>query len=71
MKRRHFKAIAEGLRNAKPRKEIINPELSAMEYSYRLYQWRLGVSVMADVCQSMNSEFNRDKFLKACEFSEE
>jgi hypothetical protein len=55
--KKHFKALAEALRAEKPQ-ENWDPN--------KRIQWSLDVRAVADVCQRMNPNFDRDRFNTAC-----
>lgn len=58
MTKKHFEALAIALQECKP---LGGKQLKA---------WRISVEAIADVCQSTNKFFKRDRFLAACGFSE-
>ena len=57
MTKKHFTALAEALRFERPSKRSVN----------KMVQWKLGCKAVADVCKRYNSNFDYDKFIKACE----
>lgn len=57
MSRKHFQAIANELKYIKP-----DPD----DGIHVMAQWRVTVTVMADVCSQFNSAFDRQRFLDAC-----
>lgn len=62
MQRRHFELIAEAMKRSKP------PRLGmiADEQHIARAQWETCVSELATQCKLANSNFNRDRFLRAC-----
>ena len=64
MSRRNYVKFAEAMKFHKPIK-------GSPGFDGRLYQWRLDVSVMADVFYADNPRFDRDRFLRAVNFSDE
>ena len=57
MTRKHFEAIAAMLAESKP--------IWVGKAQSRI-QWEADCNAMADVCQSFNSRFNKETFIKAC-----
>lgn len=56
MTRKHFEALAKALR------EVGTQDIGAVAYS----QWALDVATIADVCERFNPQFDRERFIKAC-----
>ena len=62
MTKKHFKALAERLKQNEPEKfEGVGLGVTA---SYM--QWRRDCQAVADVCSSANILFDHDRFLEAC-----
>ena len=59
MRPKHFDALAAALHAAKPQ-AFIDPMPA-------LWQWQLDCERVADACALFNSNFNRARFLGACE----
>lgn len=60
MTRKHFRAIAEALRESHPGFEVSH------EANVQLRQWRCTVVCIAKVCASFNPAFDRGRFVDAC-----
>ena len=56
MSRKHFNSIAQALANIRP-----------IGASSLRVDWLRSVKAIADQCQSLNSRFDRSKFIIACE----
>jgi hypothetical protein len=61
MSRKHFIALAEALKHEKPSKNW---------NANKMAQWKLDVKAIADVCCEFNNNFDRSRFLSACEYEE-
>jgi hypothetical protein len=59
MTRKHFIALADALRSARPLKPINPNVLTDMAES----QWDVDCRKIADVCRQFNPYFQREKFL--------
>lgn len=57
MQKRHFEAIAAGLRQA-------IPHVESGTVAWR--QWHRAVIALADVCENANDGFDRERFYFAC-----
>ena len=68
MSRKHFQAIAASLANSKPC--ILAPvgHKDRVKQMRHLEQWRIDVLAMVAVCRQFNSNFNKDRFLGACNY---
>lgn len=53
MTKKHFIALADGLRNEKPNENWLN----------KMVQWHMDVNAIADVCAASNPRFNRERWL--------
>lgn len=62
MTRKHFEALAYGLRRQRPERDEYSPEA----YTERLLEWQRCVKAMADVCRQFNGLFDRERFIDAC-----
>jgi len=71
MTRRNFEALANHLKNSRPMRACLTSPRAIDDYSSRLYQWRLSISVVADACRESNPRFKRDLFLRASGFNED
>ena len=60
MTKKHFKALAEELRNTRPIGTYIDR-----------FQWQRDVNAVAKVCGMSNPNFDEDRFLTACGFWED
>ena len=67
MTRKHFKAIADALASNKPKLSDFGPAYEN-EYECQLGQWRADVMAMVAVCRQFNSNFNKNRFLEACDY---
>ena len=56
MTKKHFEALADALSKSRPIESIA------------LAQWDQSVRDVARVCADSNSQFDRDKFVEACEW---
>jgi hypothetical protein len=65
MTRKHYKIIAEALAESKPDSKV---SLSVDLYKIRLDTWISVVLTVTAHLMAANSNFNRDKFLKACKY---
>ena len=61
MTRKHFQAIADSLRDAKP-PHMGDPAV----YKVKLEQWGRTCERMADTMRGFNPNFDRERFLSAC-----
>jgi hypothetical protein len=57
MTRRHFRALAQALRNTRPGENWD---------ANKRAQWNLDVKAVLDICASENSNFDRHRFIEAC-----
>lgn len=65
MTRKHFQLIADAMKATMPIRGEQMPA-SIVNHNCRMAQWKNDCKAMADVCQSMNSNFDRTRFLSAC-----
>ena len=65
MTRKHFVKLAEVLRKLKP--ERVDTEIQIGQYN----MWEDCVEETATMCKQLNSRFDRDRFMIACEYLEE
>ena len=70
MTRKHFITLAKALKCTRPQRYygVVPPDDT---YEVRLRIWRKCNEAVADVCQSTNTRFDRDKFLAACGFDKD
>jgi hypothetical protein len=57
MTRKHFQLIADHLNYTRP---------EASWCPNKRLQWKMDVKAIANACQASNSNFDRERFLKAC-----
>jgi hypothetical protein len=57
LERRHFKFLADTLKDCKP---------LGTEHDMEVIQWRVTVRDFAAACYRTNTNFNRERFLTAC-----
>lgn len=65
MTRKHFEDLAKRLASMKPTDRACSPE--AFDKAYGLWEWFCEET--ADFCESHNDNFNRKRFLEACEYT--
>ena len=62
MTRKHFEAIARGLRSCRP--DLTTHGRGALTSALRV--WRVACCRVADACGESNPRFRRETFLSAC-----
>lgn len=60
MNKRHFIAIAKMFAVTRPVKGI------HIHYNESLAQWTVDIQHIADVCEMFDPQFNRSRFIEAC-----
>lgn len=65
MTQKHFQMLADGLKATWPQPEP-DETVDSRSYIGRANQWHRDVRIIADVCKSVNVNFDRDKFYAAC-----
>jgi len=63
MTRKHFNALAIALAYIRPETQVEGRNYDAGKAE----GWGEAVEAVADVCQSQNRQFDRDRFVTACE----
>lgn len=65
MTKKHFIALADAIRSAKPTYVGIDTECrqAVLEYTIRAAQWQRGVNALADFCMGQNARFMRGRWL--------
>lgn len=59
MTRKHFQALADAMKSTQP---IAGPV-------FAMAQWRADVEAVADVLRQFNSNFDRERFYAACDYT--
>lgn len=68
MSKKHFRELAKRFHSIKPHHHTdAEGNRSMTETANDARVWSLSVGIVADVCQSANSLFDRGRFLHACE----